>query len=528
MLYKVFDFADKEVSDVMVPRPEVVALSVDLPPEEALAAVLDSPYTRYPVYRESLDDIVGILHVRDLFSALHDRGIANVDVEELVRPAYIVPETKDLAALLTEFRRTNQHMAIVVDEYGAMEGIVTLEDLLEEIVGEIEDEFDLPDETIERDRRRHDPDRRHVPDRRLQRAVRDATCRSRTTTRSPASSSACSGARAEPGDEVDYDGLRFDVLEVEGQRIDRLAVTFVERTRRAEGSRGRGLARAGPILGRIAPTAFSETSEPQAWPRPRGFPRPDRLVAQRRRASRASGRPSTKRLGKLGLRTIADLLEHRPHRLRSRGRGGADRRPARPTSRRSRSRARSSGTTVRRPRRRARDRPGAHRRRQRADHGRLVQPAVARREAHAGHARPPARACSRRNEFNVRSYDLDGASATADFAPVYPASEDLTVKKLRELSGSRSPARRATCPIPLPAGASTLPLRARRPRRAPLPARLRRRRRLGRRRLAFDELLVAPGRARSRRRRARARRGARARRAGRADRALPRACCRSR
>src|ERR671923_336948 len=138
MLYKVFDFADKEAADVMVPRPEVVALSIDLPPEECLQAVMESPYTRYPVYRESLDDIVGILHVRDLFQALVDRGMAAVEVEQLVRPAYVVPETKDLAALLTEFRRTNQHMAIVIDEYGGVEGIVTLEDLLEEIVGEVE------------------------------------------------------------------------------------------------------------------------------------------------------------------------------------------------------------------------------------------------------------------------------------------------------------------------------------------------------------------------------------------------------
>src|SRR5579885_873745 len=149
MLYKVFDFADKEVSDVMVPRPEVVALSIELPPEEALQAVLDSQYTRYPVYRGSLDEVVGILHVRNLIEAMHDRGIAAVDIEEVVRPAIMVPETKHLGALLTEVRRTKQHMAIVIDEYGSMEGIVTLEDLLEEIVGEIEDEFDLPDETVE-------------------------------------------------------------------------------------------------------------------------------------------------------------------------------------------------------------------------------------------------------------------------------------------------------------------------------------------------------------------------------------------
>src|SRR5581483_10610729 len=103
---------------------------------------------RYPVYRETLDDVVGILHIRDLIEAMHDRGIVAVNLEMLVRPAYMVPETKDLGALLTDFRRTNQHMAVVMDEYGSMEGIVTLEDLLEEIVGEIEDEFDLPDETV--------------------------------------------------------------------------------------------------------------------------------------------------------------------------------------------------------------------------------------------------------------------------------------------------------------------------------------------------------------------------------------------
>ena len=134
----------------MVPRPDVTAISVDMPPEEALATIIDSPYTRYPVYRESLDQIVGVLHVRDLFGAMHDLGIASVSLEGIVRPAYVVPETKDLAALLAEFRRTKQHMAVVVDEYGAMEGIVTLEDVLEEIVGEIEDEFDLPDTSIER------------------------------------------------------------------------------------------------------------------------------------------------------------------------------------------------------------------------------------------------------------------------------------------------------------------------------------------------------------------------------------------
>jgi CBS domain containing-hemolysin-like protein len=225
MLYKVFDFADKEVSAVMVPRPEVVAISIGLPAPEALQAVLDSPYTRYPVYRESLDDIVGVLHIRDLIVAMHERGIANVNMEELVRPAYMVPETKELAPLLTEFRRTNQHLAVVIDEYGSMEGIVTLEDLLEEIVGEIEDEFDLPDETVERVdadtiridgtfpiddfNNRFECDLPHEDYHTIAGFVFGLL-----------------GRAAEPGDEVTHDGLRFEVDAVEGQRIDRLTVTF--------------------------------------------------------------------------------------------------------------------------------------------------------------------------------------------------------------------------------------------------------------------------------------------------------------
>src|SRR5207302_2349707 len=225
MLYKVFDFADKEAADVMVPRPEVVALSVDLPPEECLRAVMESPYTRYPVYRESLDDIVGILHVRDLFGALVDRGLSAVEVEQLVRPAYVVPETKDLAALLTEFRRTNQHMAIVVDEYGGMEGIVTLEDLLEEIVGEIEDEFDLPDESVEEvDEDTIRIDGTFPIDDFNEQFKLDLPDEDYHTVGGFVFGAL--GRPAEPGDEVQHDGVRFHVDSVEGQRIDRPTVTF--------------------------------------------------------------------------------------------------------------------------------------------------------------------------------------------------------------------------------------------------------------------------------------------------------------
>lgn len=228
MLYKVFDFADKEASDVMVPRPEVVALSIDLPPAECLAAVIDSPFTRYPVYRETLENIIGILHVRDIFSAMNDVGIERVNIEELLRDAHLVPETKDLAALLADFRRTGQHMAIVVDEYGGMEGIVTLEDLLEEIVGEIEDEFDLPDESVERigENTIHVDGTFSIDDFNEEFGA-DLPVEDYHTLAGFVFGQL--GHAAVPGDIVEYDGLRFEVLEVEGSRIDRLAVLFAKR-----------------------------------------------------------------------------------------------------------------------------------------------------------------------------------------------------------------------------------------------------------------------------------------------------------
>jgi putative hemolysin len=227
MLYGAFKFADKEVHDVMVPRPEVVAISVELPAQECLAAVIDSPYTRYPAYRGSLDEILGVLHVRDLFSALYSQGIDNVEIEKILRKPYVVPETKDLAALLAEFRRTNQHMAIVVDEYGSMEGIVTLEDLLEEIVGEIEDEYDLPDESIER------LDENTV---RIGGTFPIDDFNEQFETSLPVDDYhtlggfvfGLIGRAPELGDEVEHDGLRFQVVEIEGSRIERLTVTFVE------------------------------------------------------------------------------------------------------------------------------------------------------------------------------------------------------------------------------------------------------------------------------------------------------------
>src|SRR5262249_22670578 len=115
---------------------------------ELLRTMLDNPYTRYPVYVGDLDDVAGVLHVRDLFAALHDNGIDRVDVRGLLRAAIVVPETKPLDELMGEFRATSNHLAIVIDEYGSLAGIVTLEDVVEEVFGEIGDEFDRPESGI--------------------------------------------------------------------------------------------------------------------------------------------------------------------------------------------------------------------------------------------------------------------------------------------------------------------------------------------------------------------------------------------
>jgi CBS domain containing-hemolysin-like protein len=233
MIDKVFVFGDKDAADVMVPRPDVVAVSIGLPPEQALAAVLDSPYTRYPVYRETLDDVVGVLHVRDLFSAMHERGLASVKLEELLRQAYIVPETKDLASLLQELRRTNNHFAIVVDEYGAMAGICTLEDLIEEIVGEIEDEFDVAEVQIEQvDDDTYRLDGMFPIDEFNGRFGTDLPDEDFHTVGGFVFGQL--GRAPEIGDDVSWNGLQFDVLEVEGSRIERMAVTFHELPERRE------------------------------------------------------------------------------------------------------------------------------------------------------------------------------------------------------------------------------------------------------------------------------------------------------
>jgi putative hemolysin len=148
LLHNVFDFASREAGDVMVPEPDVAWLDADLRPEAALEQVARQPFSRYPVGRGSVDHLVGVVHVRELVAAV--RRAPAEPIGDRAEAVPVVPATKDLGALLRELREQRRHLAIVADEYGGTAGIVTLEDILEEIVGEIEDEYDLPDHTLER------------------------------------------------------------------------------------------------------------------------------------------------------------------------------------------------------------------------------------------------------------------------------------------------------------------------------------------------------------------------------------------
>ena len=140
MILSVLDFGDTVAREVMVPRIDILALDVDTTWDEALDFVIKSGHSRVPVYRHSVDDIIGILYAKDVLKALHD-GV-RPPIEKLVRKVYFTPESKRVNELLQELQKTRVHVSIVVDEYGGTAGLITIEDILEEIVGEIQDEYD--------------------------------------------------------------------------------------------------------------------------------------------------------------------------------------------------------------------------------------------------------------------------------------------------------------------------------------------------------------------------------------------------
>lgn len=147
MIYSIFQFGDTLTREIMVPRIDVFALDVDISPNEAIEAVMGSGHSRLPVYEEAIDNIIGLLYAKDLLRLQLD-GNQSTSLRSLLRPAYFIPEAKKVDELLREMQGRSTHMAVVVDEYGGMAGIVTMEDIVEEIVGEIRDEYDQSEELL--------------------------------------------------------------------------------------------------------------------------------------------------------------------------------------------------------------------------------------------------------------------------------------------------------------------------------------------------------------------------------------------
>ena len=145
MLDSVLALPDIQLDEIMVHRRNMVMIDVDEPGGAIVHDILQSPYTRIPLWRENIDNIIGVLHVRDMLRAIteHDGNYDTLDIAALARPPWFVPESTTLYEQLNAFRRRHEHFSLVVDEYGVLQGLVTLEDILEEIVGEIEDEYDV-------------------------------------------------------------------------------------------------------------------------------------------------------------------------------------------------------------------------------------------------------------------------------------------------------------------------------------------------------------------------------------------------
>lgn len=148
IIYGALNVADMQARDIMVPRSQLVVVKAGDKPDALLKQVIDSRHSRFPVIGEDIDDVKGILHAKDLLPLLLEDNLSSFNIKDCIRPATVVPEAKRLNVLLQEFRATRNHMAVVVDEYGHVCGAVTIEDVLEQIVGEIEDEHDIDDDGL--------------------------------------------------------------------------------------------------------------------------------------------------------------------------------------------------------------------------------------------------------------------------------------------------------------------------------------------------------------------------------------------
>jgi CBS domain containing-hemolysin-like protein len=227
MIHSIFELGDTVVREVMVPRPDMVTVSADDSLRDVIEVLLSAGYSRLPVYRGDRDAIVGLVYAKDVLRKLHTAGGEDVGWQDLLRPAYFVPELKPVDELLRELQARKTQLAIVVDEYGTTAGLVTIEDILEEIVGEIVDEYDREETLVER----LDGDRWRV-DARLPVDDLDELA----DTHLPDEEWDTVGGLLfgllghvpQPGEQVEVDALRLTAERVKGRRI---ATVLVERRR---------------------------------------------------------------------------------------------------------------------------------------------------------------------------------------------------------------------------------------------------------------------------------------------------------
>ncbi|GAB3366247.1 MULTISPECIES: HlyC/CorC family transporter [Giesbergeria] len=227
MLERVIGLTDVRAGDVMVPAPRMDMLSVDASLDALLPTIIGAGHSRFPVYQGERENIVGILIAKDLLKLQHSPQLS---VRDLLRPAMFVPESKGLNDLLREFRGNRNHMAVVIDEFGRVAGLITIEDVLEQIVGEIEDEFDLPEDqgdilTL--------PDKTHrisgdTPIARLTEALGVALCSTDTALSFETIGGLIAhemGHAPRRGEQMQLSGLQFSVLHTRGGAVRWLKVT---------------------------------------------------------------------------------------------------------------------------------------------------------------------------------------------------------------------------------------------------------------------------------------------------------------
>lgn len=226
MIRRIAGMVDRAVREIMVPRIDIVAAEDDATLDDVLRLVMDRGFSRIPLYEESIDNIVGVVHAKDLLQFLADGQRPN-SLREIARSPYFVPEVKHIDELLSELREHRVHLAIVVDEYGGTAGLVTIEDVLEEIVGEIQDEYDREEATIQRVN-----DNEVILDARVTldelNELFDLDIEGEDYDTVGGFVYDQLGRMPAPGDEVQADGLGMRVLSVKGRRISKIRVTKAE------------------------------------------------------------------------------------------------------------------------------------------------------------------------------------------------------------------------------------------------------------------------------------------------------------